>query len=123
MSGTEYLPEDTIPITEVGDNFESLVCVTSNVNTMCCGKDDTTGDGPVGNWLYPNGTTVPRNQVNPNGDITRSSHTQQICLNRKKTNVISPTGVYTCVVPDGSNTGMNHTATITLGECTPPLPA
>ncbi len=95
----------------------SLVCVTSNVNTMCCRGRDHPGSGPVGNWFYPNGTIVLGNSDNPNGDFTRSSHTQQIRLNRKRTDVMSPTGVYTCEVPDGSNTAMTHRATITLGEC------
>ncbi len=98
-----------------------LVCVTSNVNTMCCRGRDHPGGGAVGNWIYPDGTIVLRNNANPNGDITRSSHTQQIRLNRKRPDVMSPTGVYTCEVPDGSNNTITHRVTITLtnynGEC------
>ncbi len=128
MRGTVYLPGDTIPITDVGDSYPpgdttnptdpgpSLVCVTSNVNTNCCRGGDHPGDGPVGNWLYPNSTIVLGNSVNENGNITRSSHTQQIRLNRKGPDVMSPTGVYTCEVTDGNIT-MIHTATITLCEC------
>ncbi len=128
LNGTIYLPGATILITNVGDSYPpgsytnqvdpgpSLVCVTSNVNTMCCRGSDNPGSGPVGNWLFPNGTIVLGNNANPNGDITRSSHTQQICLNRKRTDVISPTGVYTCEVPDGSNTSLIHKATITLSK-------
>ncbi len=128
MSGTVYLPGDTIPITDVGDSYPpgsgdnqvdtgpSLVCVTSNVNTMCCRGSDHPGSGSVGNWLYPNRTIVLGNTANSNGTITRSSHAQQIRLNRKRPDVISPTGVYTCEVPDGSDTAIIHTATITLGE-------
>ncbi len=103
MSGTVYLPGDTIPITDVGDSYPpdnttnptdpgpSIVCVTSNVNTNCCrGKDHPGTTGPVGNWLFPNGSMVLGNGGNPNGDFTRSSHTQQIRLNRKRTDVMSP---------------------------------
>ncbi len=61
------------------------------------------------------GTTVLANNVLPHGGFT---HYLQIRLNRKRTDVMSPTGVYTCEVPHGSNTAMAHTATITLGECT-----
>ncbi len=128
LSGTVYLPGATIPITDVGDSYlpgdqinlpdpgPSLVCVTSNVNTMCCRGSDNPNGGSQGNWLYPDGIIVLGNSANPNGDITRSSHTQQIRLNRKRLGVMSPTGVYTCEVPDGSIT---HRATITLiyGEC------
>ncbi len=126
MSGTVYLPGDTILITDVGDGFPgdsnppgpgpSLVCVTSNVNTMCCrGSDNPNGDAQ-GNWLFPDGAIVLGNSVNPNGDFTRSSHTREIRLNRKRTDVISPTGVYTCEVPDESDNTITHRATITLGE-------
>ncbi len=106
MSGTVYLPGDTIPITDVGDSYPpesytnqadpgpSLVCVTSNVNTMCCRGSDHPGSGGMGNWFYPNGTIVIGNNNNRNGDITRSSHIQQIRLNRKRSDVTSPTGVY-----------------------------
>ncbi len=129
LSGTVYLPGDTIPITDVGDSYPpgitknqddpgpSLVCVTSNVNTMCCRGRDHPGSGPVGNWSYPDGTIVLGNADNSNRGITRSSHTQQIRLNRKRPEVMSPTGVYTCEVPDESNTAMIHTAIITLCEC------
>ncbi len=127
MSGTVYLHGDTIPITDVGDGFPdvsmnppdpgpSLVCVTSNVNTMCCRGGDHPGSDSVGNWLYPDGTIVFGNSDNRDGDFTRSSHTQQIHLNRKSIDVVSPTGVYTCQVPDGSDTAIIHNATITLGE-------
>ncbi len=128
MSGTIYLPGDTILITDVGDSYPpgsirnrddpgpSLVCVTSNVNTMCCRGADHRGSGRVGNWIWPNGIIVPGNNANPNGDFTRSSHTQQIRLNRKRTDVMFPIGIYTCEVPDESDTAIIHTATIILGE-------
>ncbi len=126
LNGTIYLPGATILITDVGDSYPSgsdtnqvdpgpsLVCVTSNVNTMCCRGSDNPGSGGMGNWLFPDGAIVLGNSAN--GDITRSSHTQQIRLNRKRTDVISPTGVYTCEVPDGSNTSLIHKATITLSK-------
>ena len=128
MRGTVYLPGATIDITDVEDSYPpgdtnnpsdpgpSLVCVTSNVNTNCCRDRDHPGNDSVGNWLYPNGSIVIGNSANPNGDFTRSSHTQQIRLNRKRLNVTSPTGGYTCQVPDGSNSSMTHTASITIGK-------
>ncbi len=79
------------------------------MSTLCVGS--------VGNWLYPDGTIVLGNNANanPNGSITRSSHIQQIRLNQRRIDVMPPTGVYTCEVPDGTNTAIIHTATITLG--------
>ncbi len=131
FNSTEYLDGDKLPITDVGDSFLhdnntkqvdpglSLECVTSNVNTNCCRGADHPDSGSVGNWLYPNGTIVLGNNANPNGNFTRSSHFQKLRLNRKRPDVMSPTGVYTCQVPDVSNTAMIHTATITLGEIFP----
>ncbi len=116
MNGTVYLPGDTVNITDVEDNvvcnvFQdpglSLVCNTSNVNTKCC----RSSYGPVGDWLYPNGTIVLGNRANPYGDFTQSSYSQQIRLNRKRADVMSPTGVYTCQVPS-----LNYTANITLAR-------
>ncbi len=126
LNGTLYLPGDTINITDVGDNIVcgygfqdpglSLVCVTSNVNTMCCRSSDHPGNGSVGDWFYPDGTMVLSISANSTGDFNRSSHTQQIRLNRKIPNVMSPTGVYTCQIPDGSNPSLIHTASITLAN-------
>ncbi len=128
LNGTVYLPGDTIPITDVGDSYPpgdltnpvdpgpSLVCVTSNVNTNCCRGGDHPGSGRVGNWLYPDYDIVIGNNANRLGDFTRSSHTEQIRLNRKRPDVLSPRGVYTCEVPDESNTTVIHRATITLSK-------
>ncbi len=101
------------------DPGPSLVCVPSLVNTMCCRGSDHPGSGPVGNWLFPDGTIVLGNSANPDEDITRSSHTQQIRLNKKRPDVMSPTGVYTCEVPDESDNTTTHRATISLtnSEC------
>ncbi len=93
----------------------SLVCNTSNVNTNCCRGSDHPGNGSVGNWFYPDGAIVLGNSANSNGNFTRSSYTQQIRLNRKRPDVMSPTGVYTCQVPDEYNS-MIHTANITLAR-------
>ena len=77
---------------------------------MCCRGSDS-GSGPVGNWFYPDGTIVLGNSANPNGDITRSSHTQQIHLNRKRPDVMSWPN-WSLYLWDQ----MPHRATITLGE-------
>ena len=114
-----YQSGDSIFITDIGealpvpnnaDPRSSLVCNTSNINTNCCRSRD---GGNVGEWYFPNGTIVPRGSTG--GDITRTGYTHQVRLNRRN-NAMTPLGNYTCVVPDMNNT-MNHTATITLGEC------
>ncbi len=58
--GDSYPPGSTDNPTDPGP---SLVCVTSNVNPMCCRGSDHPGSGAVGNWIYPNGTEVLGNIV------------------------------------------------------------
>ena len=101
--GNKYEPGDSILITDVrvhhGDAGpgDSLVCVTTNVNTQCCADE-----GGVGEWLFPNGSMVPRNNYTVS-QIVRTGRTNQVHLNFM-TKQTSPIGEYTCVVPetDGS---------------------
>ena len=116
-----YLPGDTVLITAIGDSETDpdsyLVCVTNNVNTQCCRKRD---GGNVGEWYFPNGTMVLRNNAPaPTADFTRSGFTHQVRLNRRN-NAMSPTGIYECRVPtNASEEGVvNATAQITVGERT-----
>ena len=114
LNGTTYSSGATVPITGIGVRYgnnagSSLVCVTSNVNTVCCRSTD---GGRVGGWHFPNGSIVPRYSDSPNGSFTRSGFIHQVRLNRRN-NALTPFGIYTCVVPD-ENDGVNHTANITL---------
>ncbi len=123
MSGAIYRPGDNISITDVGDSFSNETikpddpgpCVTSNVNTNCCRAGDHPGKGAMGNWLYPDGTIVLGNSNNTDG-FTRSYHFQQLRLNRKRHDIMSPIGVFICEVPKGLNTSITHKANITLSE-------
>ena len=121
-----YLPGDTILISDVGssassldqsDPGESLVCVTSNVNTQCCRTSD---GGNVGEWLFPNGSVVMRSgdPGEVKGDFERSFSFQEVRLDRANVAVM-PSGVYECRVPSEGNGSVVHTASITLAfsEC------
>ena len=113
--GNRYEPGDSILITDVGlhhgdaDPGDSLVCVTTDVNTQCC-----TDVGGVGEWFFPNGNTVPRNIDDPNrnSQIVRTGRVNQVRLNFR-TRQTSPTGEYTCVVPETGGS-VNQTAGIRL---------
>ena len=117
-----YLPGDTILITEVGrfinitqntSNPESsLVCVTTNVNTHCCRSKDNPNGGSRGEWYLPDGTRILSNK---DANFSRSRYTQQVRLNRRN-NAMSPTGVFTCEVPNDADSTMPHTANITIGK-------
>ena len=110
-----YEPGDSILITDIrlhdGDTgpADSLVCVTTDVNTQCC-----TDVGGVGEWFFPDGSMILRNIDDPNrnSEIIRTGHTNQVRLNFR-TRQTSPTGVYTCVVPVTGGS-VNQTAGIRL---------
>ena len=116
-----YLPGDTILITDIGsedtddrsDPHSSLVCVTTNVNTQCCNSADNPNGGSRGEWYLPNGTIILNT---PDTNFYRTRYTQQVRLYRKN-GTMSPTGVFTCEVPNDGDSTMNHTATITISEC------
>ena len=118
LSGTVYLPGDTILITDIGsenttnrsDPGSSLVCITTNVNTNCCRSID---GGSRGEWYLPNGTRILNT---PDANFYRTRYNQTVRLNRRN-NAMSPTGVFICVVPNDTKSTMNHTATITIGKC------
>jgi hypothetical protein len=122
LEGVRHESGSTILITEVGTSLSSfsilipgaaLVCVTSAVNTECCRERD---HGNVGEWLFPNGSIVPRNRNSQNSGFSRTGYTQQIRLNNKN-NVLEPTGTYTCIVPREDGCGDEvHEANITLGQ-------
>ena len=100
--GNRYEPGDSILITDIklhdGDAgpANSLVCVTTDVNTQCC-----TDRGGAGEWFFPNGSMVIRNIDDPkrNSSIIRTGRANQVRLNFR-TCQESPTGEYTCVVPE-----------------------
>lgn len=121
LNGTVYLPGDTILITDIGaqndlDNSQargSLICVTTNVNTHCCRTSD---GGNIGEWFFPSGAMVPRNN-NPLGSSwTRSGFTHQIRLNRIVPTASSPLGDYECRLPINVSVLLTATITLTLGE-------
>ena len=112
--GNRYESGDSILITDVGVHHgnagagDSLVCVTTDVNTQCC-----TDRGGVGEWFFPNGNMVLHNIDDPN----RNSQIMTGCANQVRLNFrtsqTSPTGEYTCVVPETGSSG-NQTAEIRL---------
>ena len=116
LNGVIHLPGDSVLITDIGSNASSgdpgstLVCVTSNVNTLCCRSSD---GGLAGEWYHPDGTIVPRNFGTLADDIfTRSGYTEQVRLNRQA-NAVGPLGVYRCDVP-ADQSGANISASITI---------
>ena len=80
--GNRYEPGDSILITDIGPHHgdagpgDSLVCVTTDVNTQCC-----TDVGGVGEWLFPNGSMVLNyDDPNRNSQIIRTGRANQVAL-------------------------------------------
>ena len=123
LNGTVHLPGACVLISDIGpqpdnrnDSGSTLVCVTTNVNTACCRSNDNNAltnatAGSVGDWLYPNGTHVPRGDSNVL-ELVRIGFTHQLRLAREP-NSTPLLGVYTCIVPDPS-TGILDKASITI---------
>ena len=118
LGTTIYLPGDSVFITDIGDQPSdrsdpglTLVCVTTNVNTACCRRRDNYYyyDRPLGEWYFPNGTTVPSGAYS---DLYRVRFIYQMRL-AKANSSTGPLGAYRCEVPDGE-TGENVSATINL---------
>ena len=122
LSGTVYLPGDTILITDIGsdntnsrsDPGSSLVCNTTNINAQCCRSADNPNGESRGDWHLPNGDSL---RYTPDTNFYRARYIQQVRLYRKN-GAMSPTGVFTCEVPNDANSTMPFTATITIGKYT-----
>ena len=86
-----------IEITDIGEGESiqggGLTCAT-DLPTCCRGMDNS--GTPLGEWISPNGTEVPREDSN--ADIYRDRGMGFIRLNRRN-NATSPTGLYCCVIP------------------------
>ena len=124
MNKAIHLPGTSILISDIGPQpfnrkyaGTTFVCVTTNINTACCRRIDNNNmnnatAGAVGEWLYPNGTVVPRSSSDIEMGIIRVGYLHQVRL-AKIVGSTPPPGVYTCQVPEPS-TGVLHNASISL---------
>ena len=92
LKGTVYANNDAIPITEIGTTSSTgLQCITDRM--PCCA-------GPqIGQWNFPNGTHVPM-QSNVATFYRNRGDDGTVNLNRLNTNIMMPTGLFCCEVPD-----------------------
>ena len=84
---------------DIGDNENtSLYCVTSF--TKCCRYNETGTNQASGSWKFPNGSNVA-SRIGRTAGIVRTRGLRSVILHRLS-NESSPTGVYTCEIPDGA---------------------
>ena len=87
---------------EIGEGSAALFCLTNK--TDCCRKSDTPqGVGGIGEWVFPDGSSVNNDA---SGDaIYRGRGPSTVFLQRR--NNAQTTGVFRCEIPDAS--GANQT--------------
>ncbi len=101
LNSKVYLPNEKVYIENIlNDHEAALACHTDNVNTECCRSSDNNGKGPIGDWFYPDKSTVIHNSA----DTTDNTFVQ-IRLDREVRLVKrgSPTGLlglYRCDIPN-----------------------
>ena len=81
----------TLVGTDTSDPSNIVRCIT-DLNTCC-----TSSQGQRrGDWYFPDGDTLPR--ISPGIDIFEARGAQQVALHRRS-NAMSPSGVYRCDIP------------------------
>ena len=122
LKGVIYANNSVIPITEIGETNTTsntgLQCITDKM--PCCAHADQ--GNRVGEWHFPDGTTVPELlATNPQSTtfyINRGpTDDGSVNLNRLDTSVMSPTGLFSCMVLNATD----HTQAVyaSIGECNP----
>ena len=82
---------------DIGEGDDALLCMTNQ--TACCRPPYTGVNGPVlGNWFFPNETSVPSS--GGLSDFYRTRGQMVVHLNRRRGGV---EGIYRCVIPDAMN--------------------
>ena len=109
-----YLNNSTVAINDIGEGDNALLCVTDKPD--CCKPPN--GTIVQGEFYYPNNSSV---RTRAGGDsLYRNRGPQVVRLNRRN-NVLSPTGIYRCEIPDSSGrirniyinvTGIDYTCSV-----------
>ena len=103
LRGVVYANNSAIQITEIGETYTmsntALQCITDRM--PCCASFE----GRAGEWYFPNGTRVP--VLGEGADMATAFYRNRgndgtVNLNRLNTNVMMPTGLFCCVIPDAA---------------------
>ena len=96
---------------EIGEDSASLFCLTNK--TDCCRASDTPqGVGGIGEWFFPNGSSV--NNEASGDDIYRGRGPSFVRLQRR--NNAQTIGVFHCEVPDASGTKHLYVGVYPMGN-------
>jgi hypothetical protein len=95
LNGALLSNNSVLTLRDTGEGSSALYCVTDR--PLCCGAK--TGGANRGLWRFPYFTTVSQDTA---ADIYWTRGFSSIHLNRRSS-AVRPTGVYTCLIPDGRN--------------------
>ena len=111
LNRTVYVNNSIIQITSIGkadsntSQNEGLQCITDR--KPCC----ETGPNISGDWYFPNGTIVPMQSSAASFYRSRGSD-GTANLERVASDIILPTGLFCCVIPDATDALQRVCATI-----------
>ena len=100
-----------LDLTDIGVDGNSLRCLTPLI--PCCRGSN--GSRALGGWKFPNESLV--SSRNTRASISRTRGTSSVLLHRIK-NVMSPTGVYTCEIPNNSTITLKLNVYCYIGQIT-----
>ena len=87
---------------QIGQDSAALFCLTNK--TDCCRSSDTPqGVGTIGEWVFPDGSSVNNNA---SGDAIYQSRGPSFVRLQRRNNA-QTTGIFRCEVPDASGTNQH----------------
>ena len=97
-NGTLLSNNSVMLFSDIGEGGEALYCLTERI--QCCSAES-------GQWRLPDNSAVSENT---SSDLYQGRGASFVALKRRS-NVMSPTGVYTCMILDS----MNVLRTLSIG--------
>ena len=105
LGGTTHQNNSLVTLEDIGEDGNALLCVTDE--PACCRRADVpAGMEALGDWFFPNGTTVPNAIIGFVGGGTsgvpiiwefyRNRGPSVVRMNRRRGGV---TGIYRCEIP------------------------
>ena len=111
LNSDSYGNNSALVLTDIGEGGSALICLSDS--TQCCRGADNPNEGtPLGNWSFPDDSSIRNSDVG--GDIYITRGPSEVRLNRRN-NAQSPTGVYRCEVVDAR--GNTQTILVDLQTC------